>query len=330
MNDNWGLIGHQWAVELLKGHLKNGGPRHAYLFVGPQGVGRRTLALRLAQAINTVNPTTPGEFDPQDPISQQFEKMQHPDFSLLERQEGDKNIKIDAVRSLQKTLILSPYTAKYRIALLRNFEEATISASNSILKTLEEPPGRVVMMVTAESPESLLATIVSRCEIIRLRPIPVDEVAQGLENHWNIPAKQASLLAHVSGGRPGYALYLNSNPELLEKRNQWMDEFQSLLSSNRVKRFEYASKIGKNKEAFLELLQVWLSYCRDILIKTTDAGTALVNLDRVEAIEDIAEGMSLEQISNVLKEIEKTIGLLKTNVNVRLAAEVLLLDLPYI
>ena len=330
MNENWGLIGHQWVVELLKGHLRNGAPRHAYLFVGPAGVGRRTIALRFAQAINAENPSSPGEFDPQNPISKQIEKMQHPDLSLLELQEGDKNIKIEAVRNLQQSLILSPYSATYRIALLRNFDKATISASNAILKTLEEPPSTVVLMVTAESAEGLLPTIVSRCEVVKLRPIPLDEVAEGLQNLWDIPADDSRLLAHISGGRPGYALYLHKNPEYLEQRSQWIEELQILLSDSRVKRFAYASKIDKDKEKFHELLQVWLSFWRDILMRTAQADTPLVNLDLAENVDKLARRMDIAQASSAVKSIEKTIGLLKTNVYIRLASEVLLLDLPYL
>ena len=125
MTNNWGMLGHEWAVNLLKGHLSRDAPRHAYLFTGPKGVGRRTLALRYAQAINAEGANTNGEFDPQSKTSQQFERMQHPDLSVLQRQEGDRDIKIDAVRSLQHTLALSPYVAKYRIALLLNFEDAS-------------------------------------------------------------------------------------------------------------------------------------------------------------------------------------------------------------
>ncbi len=330
MNENWGLIGHQWVVDLLKGHLKNGAPRHAYLFVGPAGVGRRTIALRFAQAINAERPGSPGEFDPQNPISQQIEKMQHPDLSILELQEGDKNIKIEAVRNLQQSLILSPYSAKYRVALLRNFDKATISASNAILKTLEEPPSTVVLLVTAESAEGLLPTIVSRCEVIRLRPVPLKEVADGLQELWDIPTEQARLLAHISGGRPGYAMYLHKNPEFLDQRHQWLEDLQMLLTESRVKRFAYASKIGKDKENFHELLQVWLSLWRDILMRSAQANTPLVNLDLTENVDQLASKLDISEASNAVKAIEKTIGILKTNVNVRLASEVLLLDLPFL
>ncbi len=147
MKENWGLLGHQWAVELLKGHLRNHASRHAYLFTGPSGVGRRTLALRFAQALNAEDGNETGEFDPQARTSQQFEQMTHPDLSLIRRLEGDRDIKIDAVREIQRSLVLAPYTAKYRIALLLNFEDANENAQNALLKTLEEPGPRVILMV---------------------------------------------------------------------------------------------------------------------------------------------------------------------------------------
>ena len=245
MNTNWGMIGHEWAVQLLKGHLMRGEPRHAYLFSGPSGVGRRTLALRFAQAINAENPPAAGDFDPQTRTSQQFENMQHPDLSLIERQEGDRDIKIDALRQLQRNIILAPYMAKYRIALLLNFEEANPYAANAILKTLEEPPPRVVMLLTAVNAEALLPTLSSRCEVIKLRRVPLQTLEAGLMNQYNVEDKKARLLAHISNGCPGYAIRLNREKNLMERRVQWLDEQQQLLLDHRIKRFNYARKVVK-------------------------------------------------------------------------------------
>jgi DNA polymerase-3 subunit delta' len=326
MMTNWGMLGHEWAVDLLKGHLSRGAPRHAYLFTGPRGIGRRTLALRFAQAINAEHPPAIGDFDPQSKTSQQFERMQHPDLSLVQRQEGDRDVKIDAVRALQKTLALSPYIAKYRIALLLNFEEASISAANALLKTLEEPASPVVLMLTAESAEILLPTIASRCEVMRLRPISIEVVAEGLK----IPLEQARVLAHLSGGRPGYALYLHENPDLLEQRVLRLDDHQELLWSNRVARFAYAEGLGNDKEGFQETLKVWLSYWRDVLMQSTQSRMPLTNLDRAEEIKTLSGKLDIVLIQRVVDSIDRTLWQLRANVNARLAAEVLLLDLPYI
>ena len=112
--------------------------------------------------------------------------MQHPDLFIVERQDGDRDIKVDAVRALQHSLSLAPYEAPHRVAVLRDFENASNSAQNAMLKTLEEPPGRVVLLVTAESAEALLPTITSRCEVVRLRPLALDVVSKGLQEQWGL------------------------------------------------------------------------------------------------------------------------------------------------
>lgn len=330
MSENWDLIGHEWAVQLLKGHLRRGAPRHAYLFTGPQGIGRRTLALRYAQVFNAENGNSAGNFNPQTRTSQQIASMQHPDLSLVERQEGDTVIKIDAIRQLQHNLSLSPYVAKYRIALLLNFEQANDNAANALLKTLEEPPSRVVLLLTAENAEGLLATITSRCEVIRLRPVPLEVLANCLQQKFQLPPARAQLLAHVSGGRPGYAIQLHEQPELLTKRNAWLDDQQGLLSGNRVGRFDFSSKSIKDKDEFIQMLQVWLSYWRDVLLQTSEAGVPLANIDRQEEIGQLAAILEIEAIRGVLTSIENTLATLQTNANLRLAAESLLLAMPYI
>ncbi|KAA3646258.1 MAG: DNA polymerase III subunit delta' [Chloroflexi bacterium] len=328
MPPNWNLLGHTWAVELLKGHLQRGAPRHAYLFTGPQGVGRRTLALRFAQALNAENSAQPGDIDPEHIRSQQIERMQHPDLFVVERQEGDRDIKVDAVRALQHSLALAPYEAPYRVALLRDFEHASNSAQNAMLKTLEEPPGRVVLLVTAESAEALLPTITSRCEVLRLRPLALDIVSQGLQEQWGLPVEQAELLAHISGGRPGYALHLHNNPEILEARSTWLDEQQGLLAAPRRTRFDYAEGLAKDKDSLQAVLLVWLSFWRDVLLRTAQAAAPLANPDRAAEIDQLSQHLDLNRAKAVVAAIERTLGLLKSNANARLATEVLLLDLP--
>jgi DNA polymerase-3 subunit delta' len=327
MTENWDLIGHQWAVELLQNHLERGGPRHAYLFTGPHGIGRRTLALRFAEAINA---EPMGAIDPNSKLHEQYQRMQHPDLSVVQRQEGDRDLKINAVRELQHTLSLAPYMSKYRVALLLNFEEANPSAANALLKTLEEPASRVVLLVTAESSEALLPTIVSRCEVVRLRPVPLEQVSEGLQSHWNVDPEHARLLAHIASGRPGYACYLSQNPEILTQRQAWLDEQRALLSDNRVTRFAYAEKMSKDKEQIPQHLLVWLAYWRDVLMHVTHSSAPLVNLDRAEEISQLAQGLDLPTARRVVLALERTLDELRTNINLRLAAETLLLEFPYL
>lgn len=220
--------------------------------------------------------------------------------------------------------------SNYRVALLLNFEEANPNAANAVLKTLEEPGTRVVMLVTAESSEALLPTIVSRCEVIRLRPVPLDQVTEGLQSQWGADPDQARLLAHIASGRPGYASYLRQNPEVLTQRQSWLDEQHDLLTGDRVARFAYAQTMSKDKEQLPQQLLVWLAYWRDVLMRVSQSNAPLVNLDRAEEIGRLAEGLDLHTARQVVLALERTLDELRANINLRLAAETLLLELPFL
>ncbi len=327
---NWNMIGHEWAVRLLSSHVANGRLRHAYLFTGPTGVGRRTLALHLAQAINCPTPIAPGEPCGTCSTCKHLESMQHTDLDILQAEQEGGILKVDQVRSLQHSLSLAPYQSRYRTALLLRFEEANPSAANALLKTLEEPPPQVILMLTASDQESLLPTIVSRCETIRLRPLPLEMVKAGLEEHWSVPTDQAELLAHLSGGRLGYAVRLFQNQEQLEQRTSWLEDLERVLPASRVERFALAEAITKEKERenFRPLLHVWLSYWRDVLLSSAHASAPLANIDHTVQIEKLASRLDLSAARLAVQTVEKTLERLDKNANMRLAAEVMLLDLP--
>ncbi len=321
-------MGHEWAVGQLKEQIVRDRLRHAYLFTGPQGIGRRTLALRLAQALNCPQPTQPGEPCRTCSTCQQIERMQHPDLAVVQADQRGGTLKVDQIRQLQRSLSLSPYAARYRVAVLLHFEEANQNAANALLKTLEEPPAQVILTVTAESAESLLPTIVSRCEVLRLRPLPLDQVIQGLQTRWGLPPEQAQLLAQLSEGRPGYALRLHQDPELLHHRQAWLDDLLRLHSASRVERFAYAETLARDKDGLRQALFAWLSLWRDVLLRSAGSAVPIANLDRVEDVESLAARVSLESAHGFVATLEKTLNLLESNVNPRLATEVLLLDLP--
>jgi DNA polymerase III subunit delta' len=345
-SSSWGLIGHDWAVQLLREHVAGERVRHAYLFTGSRGIGRRTLALRLAQALNCQQPTAPGEPCLACRACTHLEAMQHPDLQVVQAEREGGTLKIEQIRELQRGLSLHPYEAKQRIALILRFEEARDAAANALLKTLEEPPALVTLLLTAESAERVKPTIVSRCEVIRLRPAPLDMVANALESTWSIEPERARLLAHISGGRTGFALRLAQDAALLEERQGWLEDLAQLLPANRVERFSYIESFLKDagkkdlaksadqgkppeqKEVFYNMLVVWLSLWRDVLLNASGASAPPANLDQAELIERLAGRLSLSQAHAMICAIEKALTLLDQNVNTRLVGEALLLDLP--
>jgi DNA polymerase-3 subunit delta' len=327
MTDNWGLLGHEWAVDMLRHHLKQDSLRHAYLFCGPPGLGRRTLALRLAQALNCPEPPAAGQPCRACRDCRQIEAMQHPDLNVIQAEVEGGILKVDQVRAVQHALSLKPYQAKYRVALFLRFQEANDNAANALLKTLEEAPAHALLLLTADNPEQLLPTIVSRCEILRLRPLPLPAVEADLRAR-GVDEDRAHLLAHISGGRPGYARRLVEDAGLLEKREERLNDLQTILPASRVEKFAYAELLSKDKDAMRQTILIWLSYWRDVLLRVVQVETPLTNVDRNMEIEFLAGRLDLPTARRVVNDLESTLDRLERNVNARLLAEVLLLDWP--
>jgi DNA polymerase-3 subunit delta' len=327
---NWELLGHEWAVNLLQGHLTNQRVRHAYLIAGPQGVGRRTMAIRLAQALNCTNLVGPVNPCGKCRVCNLLEKMQHPDLSVVQAEQTGRALKVDQIRDLQRTLSLAPYETKFKIALLLRFEEANLNAANALLKILEEPPPHVILLLTASDPEALLPTIISRCELIKLRPLSIHQVREGLQTRWELSKDQALLLAHLSGGRPGYALYLNQNPEILDQRQNQLDDLQSLLTLTRTKRFSFAEELAKDKATLQSTLQTWLTFWRDILLEGTGSTVPLTNIDRKAEIIALSEKLDFHTTKEIIHKLEYSIFQIEKFMNARLVTEVFMMDLPHL
>jgi DNA polymerase-3 subunit delta' len=325
--DNWNLTGHEWAVDMLKKHVIHGTTRHAYLFSGPPGLGRRTLALRFAQALNCPTPASAGIPCGTCRDCKQIEAMHHADLSVVQADSDGGTLKVDQIREVRKTLTYKPYQSKYRVALFLRFHEANDNAANALLKTLEEAPSYAVLILTADTPEQLLPTILSRCEVLRLRPLKIEEVQKDLEGR-GMERGRAKLIAHISGGRPGYARRLAGDDLLLEKRDERLNDLLTLLSASRVEKFKYAEQLSKDKDAMRQTILFWMAYWRDVMLRTAQARTPLVNVDRNVEIEDLASRMDLSSARRVVGGLEDALEKMEKNVNSRMLAEVLLLDLP--
>lgn len=331
MPDSWDILGHEWAARLLAQHIGQGEARHAYLFSGPPGVGRRALALRFVQALICPQPPAPGQPCRECRSCQQIERQQHPDLSIVQSEQEGMMLKVDQVRELQRGIVLAPFQSRYRVALLLRFQEANPNAQNALLKTLEEAPERAILLLTADTPESLLPTIASRCEVLRLRPLPVDRLAEALHERWGQEPGQAARLAHLAGGRVGFARRMLADPALLERRQAWLEDLQTLLKAPLRQRFSYADKVSRTREkaALLpELYRTWLSYWRDTLLAAAGAESPLTNLAQEAEIRRLAEQVGFAEARARTAALEQALSQLSANVNARLLTEVILMDWP--
>ncbi len=324
----WNLIGHGWAEALLKQHILHGEVRHAYLFVGAPGVGRRSLALEFAAAVNCSQPPAPGEFCGQCRTCTQILASQHPDLAVV-RAEGDsQTLKVDQVRNLQHSLSLAPYSAKYRIAMLCDFQQANANAQNALLKTLEEAPRQVILLLTADSAENLLPTIASRCEILRLRPVSVETLTTALQERWQIPTEKARLFAHLANGRAGTAVQYSASPERVDQRAALLDDFVRLLGQLKRDRFTYTDTLSKSRDGARLALQTWYNYARDLLLLSNQPDAVISNLDREAEMKEIVRRSSPSQTLAILQSIDTALSNLESSGHLRLLLDNLFLELP--
>jgi DNA polymerase-3 subunit delta' len=328
----WNILGHETAISFLKNHSKPGKTRHAYLITGPEGVGRETLALAFAKTLNCQNPPAEGEFCGKCLACRQIEEQRYPDLLILRVGEGSKDLKIDQIREMQQTLALAPYQSTYRMVLIPDFQHATIGASNALLKSLEEPPSKALLILTADAKESLLETIASRCEVLRLRPSSVGTLEGFLLNEKAIVPARAKRLAHLAGGRVGRALSFDQNQDLLDAYDEALTDLGDLLNSRLRERLQFIERLqqrkGASREQFAFLIATWLTFWRDVMIRHERADIPLVNIDHEQRISETAQLIPSRQIEKILKVHEKALVNLDANLNPRLVIENLLLALP--
>lgn len=326
------ILGQENAFSILSGHLRRGETRHAYLFTGPANSGRRTTALRLAMILNCVNPPAPDECCGVCRMCRLIEKMEHPDLTVVSTETPGDILKIDAIRDLQRTLTLTPYEAQYRIALILRFEEANAAAQNALLKTLEEPPDRVKIFLTASSENAVLPTVLSRCEPIRIRSMKVDVLAERLRAEGFSDENDAiDRAAHLAGGRVGFTRTLLNEPELLEKYEQSAADFLELMPLRIREKFAFAATFRetRRRNELRDLFRIWETTLRDLLLIAAGVDDQKVPLSLVRLRETLcstAEGKDPAQFRRTLVSLDEALRNLNANVSPQLVLENFLLN----
>ena len=326
MGEHWPVIGHEWAVARLSKSLANGRLRHAYLFTGPESIGKTTLALALAQAVNCTSREPPcGACRSCRLIG----RGGHPDVRRIAARGKGGRIRIEQVRGLQRELALKPYEGRYRVAIIEGFHKATGNSADALLKTLEEPPAHAVLILTALSAELLLPTIVSRCQVLSLRPLPVGTVRDALRAR-GVDEEMADLVARLSGGRIGWALRIASQEGALERRSELVAEWFEIVGAGPVGRFAKAEALIRSvpKDELSGLLDFWESIWRDVLLAATGGLDRMANVDVGDKVAALAEKIGMDGAYRALDATRRARAQLDLNANPRLTLEVMLLSWP--
>ena len=316
------VFGHGWATDLLARAINTGKLSQSVLITGMPRLGKTTLARTVAMALNCTAAEKPCG---QCAACRKILDGNHPDVLLSD---DDDALKIEEIRTLQHDLSLTPHESPHKVAILANFDRATTGAANALLKTLEEPPAHVILLLTARSTEQLLPTIVSRCQNINLRPVASAVIEQLLQRQYHVPAGTAQHLSRLAHGRPGWAVQAHQNPDVLARRSEWLAEMIAVLRGGYVERLAYAAQLAKDSQPPAAILDLWLSWWRDVLLAHNRVSAPMVNVDTEDTIRQFAQGLSQAQIAAVIAELKKTLHNFDFNVNRRLNFETLLLNLP--
>ncbi len=342
----WPIVGYERAVGLLRNSIASGRLAHAYLFIGPPHVGKLTLARAFAQALNCEQL---GEPCGQCRSCRLIARDRHHDVQVIQAaadaedgtggQEDGRasrraaaSIGIGQVRAMQHDAALAPYEARYKVYIIRDADKLTVEAGNSLLKTLEEPPNHVILIVTATDAKMLLPTVVSRCQQIGLAPLPIPVARQALIDNWDLDRAEADRLARLSRGCLGWAINALANPKTLAKRRADLDRLIAVGRASRVERFGLAEKLAAeftgNLAGLQNTLGLWSEWWRDVLLAKIGCIDLVTNIDLTDTAQETANGLTVEQICSFAREIETTVSNLEANSNVRLALESLVLAVP--
>jgi DNA polymerase-3 subunit delta' len=213
--DSYELEGMEAPAAAFEAALARGRLHHAWLLTGPEGVGKASFAFRVARRLLGARPDArygPLGAAPEDPVSRMVAAQSHPDLLLLERAEEGGKLKkvipVDEARRLPEFFSKAPGIAPYRVAIIDSADDLNVNAANAVLKTLEEPSGKGLLLLVSHAPGRLLATIKSRCRRLPFAPWPDPRLQAFVAARTGLDGEDAARLARMAKGAPGRALSL--------------------------------------------------------------------------------------------------------------------------
>lgn len=315
------ILGHEPQKDLLRRALASGRLSHAYLFEGPEGIGKRLMALALVRAVFCHEGTGCGNC----PACRKVDHHNHPDLHLVEP--DGASIKIEQIRALQKELSYRPLEAPRKICLIDGAEKLNPAAGNALLKTLEEPAKETLLILLTSIPDKVMATIRSRCQRLPFLRIPRNKLMGVLCEQLGIDETQGHILTSLANG--SFKKALGKDRELfVERRRELLRQLCALSPGSVVPLVALAETLAEEKELLPEILEIFQAFYRDLLLfRHGRPEKELVNIDLMEKIHRIAARETTPSLLRKLDALTAARRQLERNVNRQLAMEVLLLQL---
>ena len=318
------VLGQETVITILKNALNKDRLSHAYIFTGKQGVGKGRTAFEFAKAANCVNQVD----DACDEClsCRKANNSNHPD--IKEVKVDGSSIKIDQIRELQQEIMYKPYESKKKVYIIHQAEDMTLSAANSLLKTLEEPPSYAIIILLTNNLNQLLATTISRCQLVRFKRIPYDLIKENLIKDYDLEPAKGQLIASLADGRYDYACQLIEDEEQLEQRKEVIEFLVDFPNIDKVQLFEKVQDLLNYKDEINQILEVMITWYRDLLLLDLEQKDKIINADYLDELKQNLAEFKPEEVEKIIEILEDSNELIKNyNVNLRLSLEVMLLKL---
>ena len=328
VKSNWPIVGNNHIFEFLAKSLANNNVAGSYIFAGPANLGKTAAARFFAQSLVCESKDLSVLPCGQCPACIQASKGIHSDIYFIKKEPEKKNISLEQVRDFIRNLSLSSFLNSYKIGIIKGAENLSQGAVNALLKTLEEPKIKVVIILTAANLETLPKTILSRSQIFRFRAVAASVIYDELIKNHQASRSQAKNFSRLSAGRPALALKFLEDKEYYESYKAYVKSFAGLLDSDINGRFKaIANVLGKDargQEAVKRaagLINVWQNLARDLMLMELNLTDLIQHQAFIKELEPLKNKLNLKALLNLINVLKQGREYLAVNVNPKLALE---------
>ncbi len=319
------IIGHKTQWDFLKKLSQNDKIPHAFLFIGEDGLGKRKVAVEFVKLLSCSSKDVKDKPCQKCLACDLIDKGRHPDLIIVKPQK--KQIQIFQIRDLQKSLSLKPQLAGFKSVIIEEAESLNSTAQNCLLKTLEEPKGKVLFLLVSSKPQMLFETIRSRCAVLKFYPLAFNEMEKYFSSRTSNPQFKETLL--LSEGKPGKAIDFLRIPQKFSETQEVFKQIQKILKATLPQRFIFAKDFFA-KEKSAEYLRIFLEnlerYLRMLVLKKLAVKNE--SFYSSSLFLEIGPGYPILKLKEMIDSVEKLrILISQTNVNPRLALETLMLTI---
>lgn len=320
------FVGNEHIVKNLQNSIVNNKLSHAYIINGSSGCGKKLLANTFAKTLQCE--TTDNDACCNCISCKVFDSSNHPDIIYVK----STNIKSIGVEDIRQQVInsvqIKPYKYKYKIFIIENADKMTVQAQNSILKTIEEAPPYDIFLLLSSKINNFLPTIISRCIILKIKPLSTDTITDYIICNLNVDTNLAKIYSAFAQGSIGKAILISNSEEFINIRNKTIEWNIELKNKDIVQIFELVNEIESYKSDIDSILDIFYMFYRDILMaKNFDTQKYILQTDKIDIIQKEYNNLSYDSIFKILDVIEATRQKLKFNANFQLALEIMFLKL---